>query len=1248
MIDEQELEALQQILTEYGKAYYNKKASEQCPRIIEKIDVAQYSHVIQAILNDIQKVLYKHRQEPSGIRYDKTLSADLSLLSVLCERGVTYQREDLQATLSLVIPFFQSLFLIEYHPEAAQLPFLRLLCSFVPALQQQELLDHCRNACETLYASVHLWGNLEPFHESYHLRQQFEELLFADNAPGLIFQLRRYTREDAPASDEQAKALRATLLQEQGEQIYYAHDHPAFELLRQTSPDIKKMMILTALQEGLSLAALLEYSKSQITALVSDERIIEALLTDDLFWKDAELQSILNFLEQVRDLPRPNSAVMALLQYALSILKASGKSFYNQNELLAFDEQLTQIALNYGNDDLYKLRQFLADMLSDGGARGLAVWLHTYQENGQESDEEQANALLDAYRHEFGDFTPPLNHPLLQLMEHTLSASLKARVISALIQSRSVATRDINLAMLLSSAPLACSKEEVRALLQSCVMFYSNQDLRNLHSYPRRPSDLEQRRFLQWGISIAAALRAIAPCLKQPDISAAVQKELRTLYRWSQEADYTGYFVTGTRETYALRLLIADLCYAGNPPGLASLLRADAEKAAPSGGEHARAVLAAYHQELRNTDHYQSYVLELISQQASEHLKAHLVKEVLQDAYAATLDEPYYNRYSGRYMQNVHLIQAIFTEDLPYSNEDIYDILVGLANLFKQAEERYRQEFQYGSQNISLFHLFKTFIPLLKPSELERLYQEELMLLYEHLAHFEWYNLQQDENQLRLLIRGLLFPQSAGPLRDFLQDSTLHFTADDEIRTLLAAYHEEIGAGAPHRDFEEYTLLLQQRLSQQSIVRLLILSAEEIHSIQPGPEPAAWNGDAYQVKQNLLLIDTFFSKKLPFTPQDFHILLHSLQGTSSAVFTLTRYVKELEPWLRQPDVLAQCRAEIEWLLDRTKNANSNAEVRRFHLLLRDLLSGRQQQFSYPLLPDSWGTSILDELTGLPPEQRDPWLAILNLCAEAKGTTPTDVWLKQARLLIEVMGTEQLTSTLQRWIDLFSTQRDGHMDGDNSDILRGLIWLCRGNSNRGLAATLADAAIEGYRKLPKEGPRCPKVGDAGVFTLATMPGKDAISQLERVRRNVKQPSFQEKIGKTLDAVARREKMSREDMEELMLPTFDLQDGQIQIAVGEWTAQIRAGGRKVEPYWLDASGQPHATLPAKFKREHKEEIKTIKRLADDMEHLISSQAQQAGAHVPERAALVAGGLARALPGASFAQRAGPAAHLADQFW
>ncbi|GHO72672.1 hypothetical protein KSD_04430 [Ktedonobacter sp. SOSP1-85] len=310
--------------------------------------------------------------------------------------------------------------------------------------------------------------------------------------------------------------------------------------------------------------------------------------------------------------------------------------------------------------------------------------------------------------------------------------------------------------------------------------------------------------------------------------------------------------------------------------------------------------------------------------------------------------------------------------------------------------------------------------------------------------------------------------------------------------------------------------------------------------------------------------------------------------------------------------MEQCTADLETIRQIAQehgyNNRSTGQERRFWLKLQDYLSQRQQQFHYSLLPDDWGTRILEDLSALSLEARAPWLALLQHCALAKTPTPSPQWQQQAQTLLSALDSDTFMPTLHRWVRFFSDKKGGRMDGTNLNILRGLLWLCMGHSDRFLAALLADTAIEGYRKLSGLGPRSPKVGDAAVISLQGMRGRDAIGQLERVRRAVKQPSYQAKIERTLDAIAQREQMSRLDLEELTVPTFDLHEGQLQVPLAPWTARLYVEGKGVQRQWLDPEGNQHDALPASIRRAAKEELKTLTRLVTDMNYLLSDQRQR----------------------------------------
>lgn len=228
---------------------------------------------------------------------------------------------------------------------------------------------------------------------------------------------------------------------------------------------------------------------------------------------------------------------------------------------------------------------------------------------------------------------------------------------------------------------------------------------------------------------------------------------------------------------------------------------------------------------------------------------------------------------------------------------------------------------------------------------------------------------------------------------------------------------------------------------------------------------------------------------------------------------------------------------------------------------------------------------------------------------------------EARRLREDLSAEKFAALATEWLGAFRhsgnkppehdrrtykrTNAGCLLDEANADLLRGLAWCCAEVEDAGLAAALADAAIAGYRKITGFGPRSAKVAGACVFALKHMPGLYGVAQLERVRLNVKQPTFVKRLEVALDEAARGAGMTREDLEELTVPTFGLEDDRLRLAIGPAVAALEvvsAGGTGVALRWFGADGKPRKAEPAEVKREHKAELKELKRQRDDLARML----------------------------------------------
>lgn len=843
----------------------------------------------------------------------------------------------------------------------------------------------------------------------------------------------------------------------------------------------------------------------------------------------------------------------------------------------------------------------------------LASLLNHITNSANQPQAEDAQAVFAAYRQEMGDFTAPLYerkwyHPALELLQQEANNQLKVQLMHVALHEIYLTyeharwgdisfLQTIELLRRMEGEHLTYSNDDVQGLLQDMLKLFSLKGY-NEHLYAQNCNEI-----------VFDLLLRLEPLLREQELFVQCQQELTALHALT--AHWGNY--SPHQEAYRVRMLLGNLLFADNPSGLVSLLRDYGRGEGPSLQEQAQICLETYHQEL---DSYKATslhpVTEMLLQEASPRLKVQLIRGALQEASAWYEPD---QKPSPPFFQAVCLLDVLCTPDLPYDPEDARALLGSLGRilLLPGGYETFNKNYQSRSAGEhTLYTLFKAVTSRFTSAELLTWCEQEISQVYETVSQCRWSHPSDWENMIRLASRSVLFPGSAGPLLDVLQAAPTPFESERELQMVLAAYHQDLACGTPGEIEPAVLELLKQKLTPHATLRLLSLLIQQASQRQARPDASQ---TAHQNKQAFVLLVALCEKTLPFKPEDMHTILQGLATItlSNNWIRLLRIAPLLidvfAPFFQQPAVVEACYGDLEairaLLEAEPYPIGDTAEDRRFRLTLQSLLLKRDYPFDSPLLPDAWAMPILVELKAFSTEEREHWLALLRHCVRATSVAPTARWQQEAHGLVAARESATFTSTLYRWISFFTHTKGERMDGSNSDILRGLLWLSIGRSDRAQAALLGDVAIEGYHKLPGLGPRCPKAGDAAVISLEGMRGRDAIAQLERVRRAVKQASYQKKIGQALDAVAQREQMTRLDLEEIMIPTFELEDGQLHIAVENWSAQLTVSGKGVQQRWLDPAGTPHKNLPTALKRTAKAQLADLARLVKDIEHLVTDQ-------------------------------------------
>ena len=292
------------------------------------------------------------------------------------------------------------------------------------------------------------------------------------------------------------------------------------------------------------------------------------------------------------------------------------------------------------------------------------------------------------------------------------------------------------------------------------------------------------------------------------------------------------------------------------------------------------------------------------------------------------------------------------------------------------------------------------------------------------------------------------------------------------------------------------------------------------------------------------------------------------------------------------------------------------------LWLEELEVARTDGLRFHVQPgEAWSDAAIADIEGMPAGPgREAWVALMRACDDIPSGKKVEKWLADARKLVDRIGRDDFRRCLLRWFPLVDRPRTAPHPCPNDwdpdwthlivpehrNILWALVRLCSGREDRDLARALARLAVSSYRKVPKIGPRLVSLGNACVSVLGTLPGIEAVGQLAMLKTRVKFGTALKEVEKAFDAAARRENLPREEIEELGVPTYGMEEvGRRVEAFGDYTAEMAADGDGFSIAWSKADGSPLKSVPASIKKDHAEEWKELQAAAKDAGMMLTSR-------------------------------------------
>jgi Domain of unknown function (DUF4132) len=254
-----------------------------------------------------------------------------------------------------------------------------------------------------------------------------------------------------------------------------------------------------------------------------------------------------------------------------------------------------------------------------------------------------------------------------------------------------------------------------------------------------------------------------------------------------------------------------------------------------------------------------------------------------------------------------------------------------------------------------------------------------------------------------------------------------------------------------------------------------------------------------------------------------------------------------------------------------------------------------------------------------------WQALLRHCDTTTQSQPSRKWLQQANGLVAEIGPAAFTGVLsgalaeigkpgtpqiKRISNQDYTLEPTLIHDTRSDLLRGLIWCASLIDDDGLTVAVGDAAAACFKKIPGFGPRAPKIGNACLYALAATSSLAAVGQLSRLKTRAKHASIRTQLAKALDTAADKTGMTREEMEEVAVPSCGLTEvGAHRLQLGDATAVLEvAGSFKPELTWLGADGKKRKSVPASVKGDFAADLKSLKQSQKEIAKLLPAQRER----------------------------------------
>ena len=381
----------------------------------------------------------------------------------------------------------------------------------------------------------------------------------------------------------------------------------------------------------------------------------------------------------------------------------------------------------------------------------------------------------------------------------------------------------------------------------------------------------------------------------------------------------------------------------------------------------------------------------------------------------------------------------------------------------------------------------------------------------------------------------------------------------------------------------------------------------------------------YEVKT--ILRDNLWRSKLEFHN---HHIINCLniynKSKNQWSFPYGMFIKQIKNSFQDQEISEEARKR---LIHFNNTFQLNNYYKKHSIALLELLSPKDENDLKPVFADDkdeLGRNINLFVVSLNSNEKANVYELLGLLKNANASKPTNKYIKDIEKIHSKIGTDRYIEILEKWLLLVKNLKpitENHTSGYgvgeynwttseflhevNATIAKGMIWsfLSLPEIKSKYIFLISDIAQKCYTKLPGKGPAAAGVGNACVYVLSQA-GLEGVSQLSRLKLRIKQSSTQELIQKYIIEAAEKLGVSPEEIEDMSVSNYGLENGELTEEFGEYSAKISiiAVG-KTEIKWSKKDGASLKSEPSAVKKDFADDLKELKNANVQIQKMLSAQ-------------------------------------------